>query len=129
MEAGSSPPPKEAGSGYTGGAVVGAVLATLWFPAIALIAALLLQGGQTDPQKRSQLRAWAWVSGAWTALGLVLVLLAVGVLTTSGSGRVDRSGPCVGGPKIGAAGTQVPGTTNEFVEPCAISGTETITMP
>ena len=49
--------------GYTGAAVAGAVLATLFFPLIALIAALVLQGGQHDPRKRSQLRTWAWASG------------------------------------------------------------------
>jgi hypothetical protein len=48
MEAGTTPPPEEAAEGYTGSAVAGAVLATLFFPFISLIAALLLQGGQTD---------------------------------------------------------------------------------
>jgi hypothetical protein len=128
MDAGTSAPP-EGGSGYSGASVAGAVLATLFFPFISLIAALLLLGGQTDPRKRSQLRTWAWVSGGWVVLGLVLVLVAAGVIGGSGSGGVSRSGPCVGGPKIGAVGTQVPGSTSKFVEPCAISGTDTITMP
>ena len=86
MEAGTSPPSEEAGAGYTGAAVAGAVLATLWFPFIALIAALLLQGGQTDPRKRSQLRAWAWASGAWLVVGVLLVLLAVGAFAGHASG-------------------------------------------
>ena len=129
MEAGTSAPPGEGGTGYGGASVAGAGLATLFFPFIALIAALLLLGGQTDPRKRSQLRTWAWVSGVWGALGLVLILLAVGVVGGSGSGSVSRSGPCVGGPKIGATATQVPGSTNKFVQPCAISGSETVTMP
>ena len=64
MEAGSAPS-DPSGAGYTGAAVAGAVLATLFFPFISLIAALLLQGGETDPVKRSQLRTWAWVSGGW----------------------------------------------------------------
>jgi hypothetical protein len=128
MEAGSSSPSEGDGSGYDGAAVLGAVLATVFFPLIALIAALLLIGGQTDPRKRSQLRTWAWVSGVWVVLGLVLVLLAVGTIGGSGSGSVHRSGTCVGGPKMNAAGTQVPGSTNQFVEPCAISGSQTITM-
>jgi hypothetical protein len=72
MEAGTSPPPQEAGNGYAGAAVAGAVLATLFFPFISLIAALLLQGSQTDPQKRAQLRTWAWVSGGWLLFGAVV---------------------------------------------------------
>jgi hypothetical protein len=66
------------GTEYPGAAVAGAVLLTIFFPLIALIGALLLQGGQTDPRRRSQLRAWAWLSGVWTVLGVVLVVLAVG---------------------------------------------------
>ena len=130
MEAGTTPPPDEAGTGYDGAAVAGAVLATVFFPFIALIAALLLQGSQTDPRKRSQLRTWAWVSGGWVALGLVFVLLAVGAFAGSGSGSggVSRSGPCQGGPDPGAAGRQIPGT-NKFVFSCVFGGTQTIRMP
>jgi hypothetical protein len=128
MEAGFSAPPEQAGSGYSGASVAGAVLATLFFPLITLIVALLLVGGQTDPQKRSQLRTWAWASGAFVAIGVVLVALAVGAFA-SGSGSVSHSGPCVGGPDMNAAAPQVPGSTNEFVQPCAVSGSQTITMP
>ena len=67
----------EGQDGYSGAAFLGAVLATIFFPLIALIAALLLQGGQEDPRKRSQLRIWAWVSAGWTAVGVLLVVLAV----------------------------------------------------
>jgi fumarate reductase subunit D len=75
MEAGPAAPSEE--PGYTGAAVAGAVLATVFFPLIALIAALLLQGGQTDPTKRSQLRTWAWVSGGLLVFeAVVLVILA-----------------------------------------------------
>ena len=64
--------------GYTGAPVAGAVLATVCFPFIALIAALLLQGGQTDPVKRAQLRTWAWASAGWLVFGVaVTVLLAL----------------------------------------------------
>jgi hypothetical protein len=128
MEASTSTPP-EAGSGYTGAAVAGAALATLFFPLISLIAALLMQGGQSDPRKKAQLRTWAWVSAGWLALGVVVAILLVSVGSGSGSGSSTHSGPCVGGPKIGATGTQVPGSTTKFVEPCAISGSQTITMP
>jgi hypothetical protein len=86
MEAGTNPPHAEPGNGYDGAAVAGAVLLTLFFPLIALIAALLMQGGQQDPRKRSQLRTWAWVTGGLLALDLVLVLLAVGVFAGHVSG-------------------------------------------
>jgi hypothetical protein len=70
-------PPFQESEGYSGAAVAGAVLATLFFPFIALIAALLLQGGQTDPRKKSQLRTWAWASGLWLVLSAVVwVVLA-----------------------------------------------------
>jgi heme A synthase len=121
--------PAPASEGYSGAAVAGAVLATLFFPFIALIAALLLQGSQTDPRKRAQLRTWAWASVGLLVLDLLLVLLTVGVFATSSSGSVDRSGPCQGGPKIGATGTQVPGKPHKFVFPCVFGGTETTRMP
>lgn len=73
MEAG--PAPSEAG--YDAAAVAGAALMTLFFPFVALIAALLLQGGQQDPRRKSQLRTWAWVSGGWLAFEVVVgVVLA-----------------------------------------------------
>jgi len=53
------------------------VLATLFFPLIALIAALLLMGNESNPQRRSQLRTWAWASGGLMAFGVVLVALAL----------------------------------------------------
>ena len=71
MEAGSA----SSDAGYSGAAVVAAVLGTLFFPFIALIAALLLQGGQPDPRKKAQLRTWAWASGSWMALGAVLTVV------------------------------------------------------
>lgn len=67
MEASAGPD-----TGYDGAAVAGAVLATVFFPFIALIAALLLQGGQSDPRKKAQLRTWAWVSGGWLVLAVVV---------------------------------------------------------
>lgn len=65
MEA--APQPRNAGP-YNGAAVAGAVLATLSLPPVALIAALLLMGNESNPQRRSQLRTWAWVSGGLTVL-------------------------------------------------------------
>jgi hypothetical protein len=128
MEVGTTPPPEQAGTPYEGAAVAGAVLATLLFPFISLIDALLLLGGQTDPRKRSQLRTWAWASGGWIALGLILVLLAVGAFSRSGSSGVSRSGPCQDGPVEGSTGRQIPGT-DKFVFPCVFGGTETTRFP
>ena len=71
------------GTGYDGATVLGAVLATVFFPVIALIAALLLQGGQPDPVKRGQLRTWAWVSAGWIAvqvIGAVLLFISIASL-------------------------------------------------
>lgn len=129
MEAGSSAPPEPAGSGYSGAAVAGAVLATLFFPLIALIAALMLVGGQTDPQKCSQLRTWAWVSGAFVVIGVVLVALAVGAWGGHASGSNSRSGPCQGGPDENAAGRDISGNGTKFVFPCVFGGTATVTFP
>jgi hypothetical protein len=78
MEAGSAPPGTSE-AGYNGTAVAGAVLATLFFPLIALIAALILLGNERNPQRRSQLRTWAWVSGGFMALGVVLFALLASV--------------------------------------------------
>jgi hypothetical protein len=127
MDAGSTPPAAEAGTPYDGAAVAGAVLATIFFPFIALIAALLLQGGQTDPRKKSQLRTWAWASSGWMAFGVVLVVLAVGAWGGSGS-SATRSGPCQGGPVQNAAGRNIPGT-DKYVFPCVFGGTETTRLP
>ncbi len=75
MEASSAP----SEAGYNGPAVAGAVLATLFFPLIALIAALLLMGNESNPQKRSQLRTWAWASGGLMVLGIVLFAVLASV--------------------------------------------------
>jgi membrane protease YdiL (CAAX protease family) len=122
MEAGS---PTDAG--YPGAAVAGAVLATLFFPLIALIAALLLQGDQLDLRKKSQLRTWAWASFGWMVFGVVLVVLAVGAFHGSGS-SASRSGPCQGGPVMNSTGQNIPGT-DKYVFPCVFGGTETTRLP
>jgi hypothetical protein len=70
VEAGSPRP------GYGVTAAFGAVLATLLFPLPALIAALVMLRGQTDPAKRSFLRTWAWASGIWLLVPLILIVLA-----------------------------------------------------
>jgi len=75
MEAGSAAPD----TGYNGAAVAGAVLATVFFPLIALIAALILQGNESDPRKKAQLRTWAWASGGWLIFGTVVLSVLASV--------------------------------------------------
>jgi len=82
MEIGSAPRPEDAPP-YNGVAVAGAVLATLFFPLIALIAALLLMGNEQSPQRRSQLRTWAWVSGGWIVLQVFVAVVLVSSVTVS----------------------------------------------
>jgi fumarate reductase subunit D len=85
MEAGTSAPIEE--GGYPGTTMAGAAFATLFFPVLSLVLALLLMGGQTSPQKRGQLRMWAWVSGGWLVLQVVLVIALFSVAShSSGSG-------------------------------------------
>lgn len=128
MEDGSSTPRIEAGTGYSGAPVAGAILGTVFFPFISLIAALVLQGGQTNPRKKAQLRTWAWASGGYLALGVVIAVIVFASIAHA-SGSSDSSGPCEGGPKMGSAAKQVPGTTNKFVQPCEFGGSQTITFP
>jgi hypothetical protein len=65
---------------YTGGEIAGAVLATLFFPLIGLIAALMLLNGESNPAKRSSLRSWAWVSGGLMVLDVLVVAVLAGAL-------------------------------------------------
>jgi hypothetical protein len=126
MEAGSSAP-AEGDSGYTGAAVAGAILATLFFPLISLIVALLLLGSQSDPRKRASLRMWAWSSGGWMILQ-VIVVIAIATSISHGS-TVDRSGLCQGGPDPGATGKDISGNGTRFVVPCTFGGTATVSFP
>jgi hypothetical protein len=127
--------------GYTGAPVVGAVLATIFFPIIALIAALILQGSETNPTKKSQLRMWAWISGGWLALGLVMffmVLIAFGVFAATVAHHIPRgidsqqphaarASPCRGGPNLNSVPTPIPGT-DKYIFPCRFGGTTTVVM-
>ena len=128
MEAGTSAP-VEGGSDYPSSSVAGAAIATFFFPLFTLIAALMLLAGQTDPRKRATLRKWAWASAAWTLVPVVFLIVLASVTFGSSHAGIDRSGPCVGGPQLGASGRNVPGSTTKFVMPCSISGTETVTVP
>jgi hypothetical protein len=60
---------------YPGTTVLAAVLATFFFPLIALIIALVLMGQQRNERKRAQLKTWAWASAGWIAVGFLISLL------------------------------------------------------
>jgi len=78
--------PNEAGSGYETPVVLGGVLAAVFFPFIALIAALILQGSESNPVKRGQLRTLAWASGAWLAVQAFFFIVIVIVFASAASG-------------------------------------------
>jgi hypothetical protein len=65
---------------YTGAEIAGAVLATLFFPLIGLVAALVLLNGQSNLAKRKSLRSWAWVSAGLMVLDVLFVAAAAGAL-------------------------------------------------
>ena len=73
----SGPPDPER---YTGAEIAGAVVATLFFPLIGLVAALVLLNGQSNPAKRKSLRSWAWVSAGLMVLDVLFVVAAAGAL-------------------------------------------------
>jgi hypothetical protein len=123
----SDPTPGE--RAYPSSTVAAAAVATLFFPVISLIAALFLLGNERDPGKRSMLRTWALAAGGFLALQALFVVLAF-VAWSSGGGsdvgqiqRIDRGGPCVGGPEIAATGTDISGNGTKFRVPCTGGGT------
>lgn len=123
METSGEPVPQDE---YPSSAVLGATLATLFFPLISLIVALVLIGQQRNERKRAQLKNWAWASAGWIALQFVIGLIVFAAVSSSGP-SVARSGPCVGGPEIGAEGTSTDGVN--FVFPCVDGGTVTQRSP
>jgi hypothetical protein len=64
---------------YTGAEIAGAVVLTLIFPLIGLIAAFILLNGESNLAKRSSLRSWAWVSGGLMVLDVVVLVLLASV--------------------------------------------------
>ena len=105
--------------------MIAAVLLTVFVPFIALLAALLLRGSEPDPARKRQLGTWAAVSGTYLAVGVV-VTIALFASFASGP-ATDTTGPCVGGPKIGASGKDLGGGNYRF--PCAISGSTVVSFP
>jgi uncharacterized membrane protein len=70
--------------GYSGPTVAAAVLMTLFFPLISLIAALFLLGRErSSPEKRSSLRAWAIATAVWI---VVWILIVIGLFAVASSG-------------------------------------------
>jgi hypothetical protein len=93
-------------AGYDTVSKVVAVLLTVSVPFIALILALVLRASEANPVRREALRAWAIGSGAWLAVGLLIGIIAIASVASSGP-HVSHSGPCVGGPAPGATGQPV----------------------
>jgi hypothetical protein len=117
----SAPPERPYGSS----SVVGAILLTLFAPFISLIVALLLRGSQQDPARKRQLGTWAAASAAYL---LAYVILAVALFASIASGTsTDTSGPCVGGPQMGASGEPLGDGRYRF--PCEISGSTIVRLP
>lgn len=113
---------------YPGTVVVAAVLATLFFPLLSLIAALVLLGGERAGRKRGQLRTWAWASGGWIVLQVVVaIVVAVAIWSGSDATSTNLDGPCVGGPVPGGEATV--DEQGRAVFPCSISGSETVPLP
>jgi hypothetical protein len=115
-------PPEKRPEPYPSSTLAAGALATLFFPLLLLIAALFLMGREQDAGRRSTLRTWAFVSVGWIAAQIVLAIVLFAAVASSTS--VDRSGPCQGGPEIGASGEVRPDGTTVF--PCEFGGTVTI---
>jgi hypothetical protein len=121
---GSAIPEKR--SPYPGSTIAVAVIAAIFVPLITLIVALVLYGSERDPARKGALRNWAIASGGWLAAQFLIGLVLFGTGSGGGLGDVHQSGPCVGGPEIGASGKDISGNGTKFVLPCAISGTMTV---
>jgi hypothetical protein len=78
---------------YPTPALLGAAVATFFFPVISLIAALFLLSAERRPIRRASLRTWAWVSAAWIALQVLFVLLFVISFSSGGGGSGGDIGP------------------------------------
>jgi hypothetical protein len=102
-----------------------AVILTIFAPFISLIAALVLRSSERSPIRRATLRTWAIASGAWLALGLLIVIIAAASIGSAVSRDTpSTSGPCVGGPEMGADG--VPLGHDRFRFPCADGGSTVV---
>ncbi|MDP8910553.1 MAG: hypothetical protein M3M94_00610 [Actinomycetota bacterium] len=112
---------------YPGTAVAAAALATLFFPVVSLIAALVLLSRERVEARRAQLRFWAWAAGGWVALQVVVVSVFFAVAVSGGGSAPSKSGPCIGGPKQDATATL--DENGNAVFPCEFGGTVTVESP
>lgn len=78
---------------YPPPAILGAAVATFFFPVISLIAGLFLLAGERRPARRSQIRMWVWASVAWIVLQVVVVFLLFGAFSSGGSGEGGPASP------------------------------------
>ncbi len=92
------------------------IAGAVFFSLIALVVALVALGSERNPIKWSFLKLCAGISSVAIVIPLLLVIAAAGG-SSSGS---NTSGPCVGGPAMGASGT--PDGNGYVTFPCAISG-------
>ncbi|HKB19703.1 MAG TPA: hypothetical protein VKC65_01730 [Gaiellaceae bacterium] len=114
---------------YPGSTIAVAAIATFFVPLISLIVALLLYRSERDPAKKGALRTWALASGGWIVAQFVIGLVLITAGGGGGLGDVERTGPCVGGPVMGASGRDISGSGTKFVVPCSVSGTVTVRSP
>lgn len=105
---------------YDGGAKTGAVLLAFFIPLVALIIALVLRSSESSPVRRASLRIWALVSGVWLGVGLLIAIIALAAVASSGP-KVSHTGPCIGGPAMGGTGTPVGNGNYRFA--CEDGGT------
>ncbi len=104
---------------------VAAGLLTVVAPFVSLVAALIMRGSQSNPVRRATLRTWAVASGAWLAVGLLIVIVVVASAGNSVSHNVpSTSGPCLGGPDMGSSGVSVGHGNYRF--PCADGGSTVV---
>jgi hypothetical protein len=115
-------------SPYPGSTIAVAAIATFFFPLFSLVVALVLHGIERDSGKKGMLSNWALASCAWLIAQFLIGFLLFAVGGNGGVG-VDQSGPCVGGPVMGASGRDISGNGTKFVLPCSVSGTVTVSSP
>jgi hypothetical protein len=113
------------GEDYSSESKLVAGLLTFFFPFVSVVAALILRSSQTKPVRRATLRTWAIVSGAWLAVGvLIVVIIAASLGSAVSNDKPSTSGPCVGGPDLGSSGVSV-GQGN-FRFPCTFGGSTVV---
>jgi hypothetical protein len=73
-------------SPYSTGATFGAVLASIFVPFIALLAALVLRSQERRPLRRQFLRNWAIGSAVWLCTGWLIPIIAFSAASPGASG-------------------------------------------